>query len=220
MIIIYIFLGLIYGYLVGTYLESFIHDKIMHSTFVHKFAFNRTKVSHEEIHHLKTFKTNHITQFSSKQEEKELDIFLNNKYHSDFARWVKKENYGMTLTNYSLLLHNLPFLPIIIITYLYSNYIFFYCSLIPIIFVSIMSKYFHSYFHCSFNEAMNTAPFLTRIILDTPIMRRVWRLHYVHHKQKKFNFNLLLGGDWLRGVLKEPNKEQLDDMKKLGLPMN
>ena len=83
-----------------------------------------------------------------------------------------------------------------------------------------MSKYFHSYFHCSFNEAMNTAPFLTRIILDTPIMRRVWRLHYVHHKQKKFNFNLLLGGDWLRGVLKEPNKEQLDDMKKLGLPMN
>jgi len=61
--------GLIYGYLVSTFMESFIHDNFMHSTLVHYYAFARTKIRHEDIHHIMTYKKNHITQFSSDEEQ-------------------------------------------------------------------------------------------------------------------------------------------------------
>jgi hypothetical protein len=212
-----VFLGFVYGYLVATYIESLIHDIVMHSTWIHKYAFNRTKVSHEDIHHIRTFKLDHITQFSSKKEKDDLDKYLYLNYHGD-AEWIINDDYGLTLDIYSLIYHNLTFVPLMIVTYLFTEHLFFLCSVVPMVFVSFMSKYFHPYFHCSFDKAMNTAPFVTRIILDTPVMRRVWRLHYVHHKFKKFNFNLLLGGDYIRGVLREPSKKELEEMCRLGIP--
>ncbi len=211
--------GFIYGYLTGTCLESFLHDNFMHSTWVHLYAFTRTKISHEDIHHNMTYRKNHVTQFRSAEEKIKVDSFLDSK-HPELADWARSENYGLSLTTYSQILHTIPFLPMIVIPGFYIGFPFFCGSLLPILFTSMLARFIHPYFHCSFEEAMETASFLVRIILDTPIIREVWRMHYVHHKKKKFNFNLMPGGDWIRGVYVKPNEKEITEMEKLGLPMH
>ena len=71
--------ALCYGYLVATLGESIFHQHIQHGSwktwlFGHSSfsGFVDAKTSHELVHHIKTFRTNHVTQFADERERQQV----------------------------------------------------------------------------------------------------------------------------------------------------
>jgi hypothetical protein len=50
-------------------------------------------------------------------------------------------------------------------------------------------------------------------------VRFVWCYHWLHHRYCERNFNLLLGGDWLRRVSKRASPMDYTEMRRVGLPV-
>ncbi len=52
-------------------------------------------------------------------------------------------------------------------------------------------------------------------------MRMAYRNHFLHHRHGgTSNFNLVLGGDWLRGRLRRVSDEDLRAMQAAGVPLD
>jgi hypothetical protein len=203
---IHLILCFMIGFFISSYLESFYHDRLAHrKSIINHPLFKNTRVSHEIIHHLKTFKKNHVTQFSSEDHKKDVDNYLELKY-PEIAQTVKEENYGTTPITSSSILFILPFLFLIPFIKIKTILILFIPSIIPM----ILSVKIHKYMHMSYEKAMNEASPLIKLILQTSYIRKVWRHHWMHHKYMKYNFNLLLfGGDWIRGCYKNPSEHDI-----------
>ena len=79
-------LGMVLGYIFFSIAESVIHKYILHANtrrrrFWDKLGYlgiyiNNSWYSHHVVHHCKTFRTDHVTMFDSKQQEQELSDYL------------------------------------------------------------------------------------------------------------------------------------------------
>ncbi len=81
-----IILGVILGYILFSITESVIHRNILHAKGRRRKSWrklrhlgvyiNNSWYSHHVVHHCKTFRTDYVTMFYSRQQERELSDFL------------------------------------------------------------------------------------------------------------------------------------------------
>jgi hypothetical protein len=218
-------LGALAGYLLVTLAESFLHEHIHHA---HKYfrslqkrfpralgAFREAYRSHTIIHHAHTYR-DHITQFSSVVQKNAVDAMLKDKA----GQRIISERYGATLSLRSTLLFVCPILPLVIPSLFVLPLPATAGFLVPVIIYPLMSKVIHPYLHMRYADAIQqSSPFL-RWALRTRYMQRVWRNHWMHHRYPRVNFNLILGGDWLRGVYQSPSEGDLRRMRESGIPVD
>ena len=155
---------------------------------------------HAVIHHRLTFRRNYKSQFDSDDRKKNLDNYAQK---NDFQ--VISSNYGLKAEKVGFLTYNvitIPFLPIIAITIGYWGMFiaFFIFMLTP-----LLSMYIHPYLHCDYSESLQKAPKQIVFFIKTPYFKKIICYHFLHHKYPNSNFNLLIGGDWLRGVYRSPS---------------
>ena len=81
--------------------------------------------------------------------------------------------------------------------------------LLPVTAYPLLSKVIHPYLHMRHDEAVRRASAPLRWLLASGYMRYVWRHHWLHHRYPRSNFNLLIGGDWIRGVQRSPSDDDL-----------
>jgi hypothetical protein len=215
-------LGLAIGYLVGTYLESFYHDRLQHG---HKSvnssvrAFARARASHETVHHRMTFRTDHVTQFTSEEERSRVDAFLDAEW-PDMADAVKRESYGVGLGLWGVAQFALALFPPLLLVWPLVGHAATVASLFPVCLVPLLSSKVHRYLHMPYECALKEASWPARLLLRSWYGRRVWRHHWMHHRYVRCNYNLLMGGDWLRGVHREPAPRDIARMAAIGLPVH
>jgi len=158
-----------------------------------------------------------VKQFRTEEEKQQLDAELG----KDVAgRRIIAERYGMTLSLRSCLMFVMPIVPVVVPTVLLLSWPAALGFCIPVISYPLMSKLIHPYLHQPYRVALQSAPVGIRWLLSTRYMRSVWRHHWLHHRYPKCNFNLLLGGDYLRGVHRFPSQADKRTMRKLGLPVD
>jgi hypothetical protein len=201
--------GSLLGLLSATITESIGHKLAGHPgprqrKFYRKFPrlmapFLKPYYQHLVIHHHRTFKGDHFTQFANQLEKDKLDAWIGKKFSPEFAELIWTERYNLTLKGISgTLPFALPFLlgPFVILVTL--GPLAASASLLTAFIPVWLSKYVHPLVHLP-HETANEHPFI-RWLMRTRYMRHVFRNHYLHHQHLEKNFNLLLGGDYLVGL--------------------
>jgi hypothetical protein len=218
-------LGVLAGYLLVTLAESYLHEHIHHARRYFRLlqkrypralgAFREAYRSHTIIHHGHTYR-DHVTQFTSAAQKNSVDAMLSDRA----GQRIISERYGATLNLRSTLLFVCPILPVVIPLLLVLPLPAKAGFLVPVIIYPLMSKWIHPYLHMRYADAIQQAPRHLKWVLRTPYMQGVWRNHWMHHRYPRFNFNLILGGDWLRGVYRSPSERDLRRMRESGIPVN
>jgi hypothetical protein len=68
-----------------------------------------------------------------------------------------------------------------------------------------------------YRDVIGRAPFVVRVLAKTAYFRYLARHHWLHHRYTNRNYNLLLGGDYVLGVSRKANNEDLDEIHSIGL---
>ncbi|MDH5545030.1 MAG: hypothetical protein OEZ43_05520 [Gammaproteobacteria bacterium] len=219
--------GFVIGYVVASYIESYMHQNVSDAQMkrVKKWKKHpklfwyliRTHYSHHVIHHVKTFKKDYVTQFRNEEEKLALDKELDTKgAHGEI---IKKSRYAVKLHGSGSLVFVAPLLPAIP---LFSYTLGAWSLLGAVVALSlppIFSNYIHQYLHMPHEKAINTAPPFIAWLLKTEYFKAVARNHFMHHRYMVGNFNLVLGGDILRGVNRKPTEQDIQRMIDIGLPV-
>jgi hypothetical protein len=222
-----VFIGLLLGYVLASLAESFLHRNVQHAgAGVRQFwmrhprlfaPFLRAYYSHHTIHHARTFRKDHVTQFRSTEEQQALDKAM----PADWMERIKEEEYGLTLSGWGVLMFLLPVLPLVPLLYWLTGPWVTAGALIPLLIVyPLMSKWIHPLLHKAHEAAVSCATPLEAWLLQTRYMKAVVRRHYLHHRYINCNYNLLLGGDFLFGVHRQSSTQDLADMASIGLPVD
>jgi hypothetical protein len=217
-------LGLSLGYLLATLAESFLHDHVHHAgkwfrSLQRRFpralgAFRDAYRAHTEIHH-RTYR-DHVTQFASAEEKSRIDALLQDRT----GRRIIAERYGETINLRSTVLFIVLILPAVVPLLDVLPWAASIGFSIPVAVYPMMSKFAHPYLHMRYDDALRKAPPLLRRFFRTRYMRCVWRNHWMHHRYPHSNFNLVLGGDWLRGVHRRATEADLERMQAAGMPVD
>ncbi|HLT31521.1 MAG TPA: hypothetical protein VK013_15905 [Myxococcaceae bacterium] len=223
-----IFLGLGLGYLVGSWVESFMHEHVSDAHPRRVKAWMRaprllrplinTHYSHHTIHHVRTFRAGHTTQFRSEEERSQLtEVLLARGRH---GRIIIAGAFGTRLHGSGALVFVAP---------LVIFFPFFWWGLGPAGFVAscftlllspFMSHFVHPWLHRPFEQGQTEAPAWLAWLLRTRYMRAVYRNHFLHHRYGGVsNFNLVLGADILRGRARAITSRDLEVMAELGMPL-
>ncbi len=218
-------LGFFSGYLFVSIMESLMHDYVHHARqgfqkLQFRFPrfldpFRAARRSHTQVHHGQTFHS-HVVQFKDFAHKAKLDRLL---VGAEGQRIIR-ESYGTTINLRSTVMFILPLLPVLVPVLFGMPGLFAAGFLIPTLIYPLMSRVFHPYLHLSYVEALAKASLPVRSLLKTSYFRKVWRHHYLHHRYPRTNFNLLLGGDTLRGVQRTPGYADLKLMSALGIPLH
>jgi hypothetical protein len=220
-------LGFLIGYLLATLSESLLHRTVGHATcrsrrFWKRLPFISGILSlsyfrHGIVHHLRTFKANHITQFVNDAEQQHLDGALQRAHQERFIEL----QYGLT-TNIAGALHfvALPILLAIVASlsiFQQWNLKFLIGAIVPIVITPVLSICLHPYLHMTQAMVDSVAPRYIRWILSTRYGKWVRKAHFVHHRNETVNFNLLPGGDLLFRTYRSPTEDDLQEMQRIGL---
>ena len=219
--------GVALGYVIVTLAESFIHNTVQHGRGRRRAFWERhprlcapfrmAHYSHHLIHHCRTFRENHVTQFRSQEEKERLDATLQGWSRGEL---IKREGYGTTLAGIGILQFLLPVMPVAALLYLFFGGYVFAGAMIPFTVYPMMSKSLHPYLHMRYADALREAPRVLRWFLRTRYCRFIYRHHYLHHRYVVCNYNLIFGGDWLLGVHRRPSPLDLVAIRELGLPVD
>ena len=216
--------GMILGWFLASFAESFFHHHIGHaSPELRRFwarypligtPFLNAFYEHHIIHHARTFKQDFVTQFTSLEEERDLYLSM----PIDRRDFIRDENYGMTLKGSGIVMFVLPIVPLVPIIYLlFGPWVTLGASIPMFVVYPLMSKWLHSIIHKSDDfVARNYSP-LEVYIMNTWYMRHVLQDHFLHHEYVMCNSNLVRGGDFWRGYHREPKEKDLRTMKRLGI---
>lgn len=234
--------GFSISYVVSTLIESILHHKVSDAPkrtldfwmrYPRLFSiFIKANYSHHIIHHRKTFRKNYITQFEDEQEREALDAVL--AARGKHGKIIRKSRYAMTLQGSGALVFVLPFLPVTMLLFIVSPPTFAGAFAVATTLSPLLNNFIHPYLHMRHEDAIRRAPRGIAFLLKTAYFRKMVRHHYLHHKYVACNFNLLLGGDWMRQyfsgafsrrrveqkyrVLRLPSATDQEEMRKLGLP--
>ena len=200
-----IMLLIITTYLVATLWEQYFHRDILHasskivnrwkrSEFVIYNMLYRGYYAHHIVHHKKTFIKSYTEQFSSKEEKDILDRFLIDKFGSS----DESQDYGLTINSFnSYFMFMLPLVLLSpILLYLLESYEFVIVFVV-MMFPLLLSKYIHPLLHKEIKDNW---------FYNSAYIKLIYKTHYIHHQDDSKNFNLLWGGDWIRGTYLSPMK--------------
>lgn len=219
------FAGLIAGYLVASWIESYMHERVSDAPkrTVKKWErfprlcwyLIRTRYSHHVIHHRRTFKQDFVTQFRSEEERQALDLELEKR--SSHGRIIRRSNYAVRLHGSGALVFVAPLLPAVplALALLGSWGVVGVCMALAL--PPLFSHFIHPYLHMPHGQAVRAAPAPIAWLLKRGYFRAMARNHYMHHRYVASNFNLVLGADHLRGRYRAPNDKDLAEMQRLGL---
>lgn len=220
--------GAVLGYLTATLVESFAHHHIsdarprrVRGWQEHPRLFKyliRTHYSHHSVHHLRTFRRDHVTQFRSAEERGALDAELMER--GEHGQIVMKSNYAVKLHGTGALVFVAPLIPFLPLVYLLLGVPGLVGSLLPMVCPPFFSNYLHPYLHMPHDAAVAKAPWLISWLLRTRYGRAMARNHFMHHRYMNCNFNLMLGGDVLRGVSRQPSDKDVAELQRIGLRLD
>jgi len=215
--------GLMFGYAVTTLLESMLHRVIYHAgprtrRFWVRYPmisgpFRRAYFSHGIVHHRWTFQKDFVTQFSSRQEQKRLDLRIKGPQ----ASLIRRERYGMTVRGSGIVWYNLPILSCILLIGLGIGPWGLVGALPAVAAYSCLAMFVHPYLHRPHGEVLTGVSPVLRWVLETGYVRFLRCHHYLHHRYIDCNFNLLLGGDVVLGRSRLPTTQDCEEMRRLGL---
>lgn len=244
MTLVYIIPGLLVGYIASSLVESITHQKISDAPRKSVKSWSRyprllkpliqANYSHHVIHHCKTFRGSYIKQFRSQLERDQLDAELSD--HGRHGCIIIKSNYAIKLQGTGVISFTLPFIPLIALMFVCFDRSFALGFTIAATLPPLLSNFIHPFLHMRYDDALAQAPRIIKFMLKTRYFRQMIRHHYLHHRYMACNFNLLLGGDWLRQavrniapgngcfaakqVFRRATNCDLEDMKSLGLPID
>lgn len=218
-------MGLSMGYLVASWIESCMHQHVSDAPNKSVKRWERfprlcryllrTRYSHHVVHHRRTFKQDHVTQFRSASERKALDLELAEK--GSHGRMILRSSYAVRLHGSGSLVFVAPLLPAVPIAMaiLGPSGVAGVCLALSL--PPLFSHFIHPYLHMPHELAVRQAPLLTGWFLKRRYFRAMARNHYMHHRYVASNFNLVLGADRLRGRYRVPSARDLVEMQRLGL---
>jgi len=218
-----IILGIVLGYILFSITESIIHRYILHAKGRRRESWsklgylgvyiNNSWYSHHVVHHCKTFKTDYVAMFDSKQQERELSDFLT----KNGKEQVVLNSYGLRVGSfYEKMQYIYPHLLWLFVICYFGGGWFALGVLVPLFLYVWVAEYVHPYVHLSYNKSIGVASPLMRLAIKTKYFKYLARHHYLHHKYINCNFNLMLGGDWFLGCHRSPNKKDLVEINNLG----
>jgi hypothetical protein len=217
--------GLILGYVVASWIESFMHQHVSDAPLKTVKRWERfpilcnylirTRYSHHVIHHRRTFKQDYVTQFRDEAERLALDAELAER--GAHGKIIQRSQYAVRLHGSGALVFVAPLLPAIPLTaWLLGPWaVLGVCMTLAL--PPLFSHFIHPYLHLPHQLAVSEAPPVTAWLLKRWYFRAMARNHYMHHRYVAYNFNLVLGGDVLRGCWRKPGEKDLREMQRLGL---
>jgi len=221
-------LGFSLGYVIASLVESYMHQHVSDApnksvlrwqVYPRLFGYLiRTRYSHHVIHHCRTFKKNFVTQFQDDGEHQRLDEYLAKK--GAHGKIIKSSNYAVKLHGSGALVFIAPLLPAIPLLFYFFNEWVVAGACMALMLPPLLSNYVHPYLHVRHCDAICNAPPIVSWLLKTRYFRAMTRNHYMHHRYVAGNYNLLLGGDHLRGTYRCPTQQDRDAMQHLGIPLN
>jgi hypothetical protein len=223
-VVLRVFSGVVVGYLIVTVCESLFHRAVGHAPPQLRRLWGRARTvgafflrawySHHVVHHLRTFRRDHVTQFSSPEEEARLrsSLIAHERGH------VVEQGYGLRVGGPGeFLRHVAPTLPVFLAACWLGGAWFTAGAALPLLAMPLVSELVHPYLHMGQERAAREVPALLRPLLATSYFRFVARHHWLHHRYTDCNYNLLPGGDFLLGVHRRPSPEDLAEMAAIGL---
>ncbi len=221
----HLLIGLICGYVVASLIESFMHQHVSDAPnktvkrwerFPQLFRYLiRTRYSHHVVHHRRTFKQDFVTQFRSRAEREALDAELAERgAHGEI---IKRSLYAVRLHGSGALVFVAPLLPAIPLTMALLGPWATLGSCLSLALPPLFSHFVHRYLHMPHERAVREAPPITAWLLKRWYFRAMARNHFMHHRYVASNYNLVLGGDLLRGRYRKPGGKDLAEMLRLGL---
>lgn len=224
--LIQVFAGLALGYLTASLIESFMHQWVSDATGARVRWWRRhprlfslfidTYYSHHTIHHCKTFRENHVTQFRNEEERLEVDDELDS--HGRHGELIRKAQYAVKLQGEGGLTFVAPLLLVMPAIYFLLGPWGMLGSLPTMALPPILSNWVHPYLHMPHARARAAAPPLISWFLATRYGRAMAANHFIHHRYGgTSNFNLVLGADILRRVYRKPSTKDKAIMHNIGL---
>lgn len=220
-------IGFLSGYFMASWIESYMHQhvsdappRVVKGWKKHPRLFQyliRTNYSHHVIHHIRTYKNNHVTQFSSETERRELDQVLNGM--GSHGRIIIDSRYAVKLHGSGALVFIAPLIPVIPISYFLIGPMATVGCCLALALPPLFSNFLHPYLHMPYVDTIQSSPWWLKPVIKTGYFRAMCLNHFLHHRYMASNFNLVLGADWIRGVARRPTNLDLELMKNLGLPI-
>ncbi len=227
-IILQFALGLCIGYAVGSFVESFMHEYV--SDALPKFvrAWQRsprlckllidTHFSHHTIHHVKTYRLNHVTQFRSEEERLILIRLL--RARGNHGNTVIRGAFATKLHGQGAVVFVAPLLILFPFFMFAMPTATFVGSAITLLLPAFMSHFVHPYIHQPFSMGQSAAPKWLAWFLRSRYGMAVYRNHFMHHRYGgTSNFNLVLGADYVRRKLRTPSQKDTTVMILIGMPL-
>jgi hypothetical protein len=221
--------GVASGWMVSSFNESFIHDKVAHATPEFRNTFKKLGslgegmqeawYGHTAIHHYQTYKKDHVTQFDDKLNPRaKVEAQLRKVHREDLI----EEDFGVTIgwkgyLNFQAMGAPAAGTALAAGTLLGGGPAFALGFALPVAVYPLFSKVYHPFTHKPAKEALAQAHPLLGSFLKTKLSRFIVRHHFVHHDNDKVNFNLMPGADWLRGKGRKASVAQEEEMRKLKL---
>jgi hypothetical protein len=81
----------------------------------------------------------------------------------------------------------------------------------------MLAQFVHPHLHRNHREVMDDPRAWPRFMARTRYFRHLAQHHWLHHNYPNCNYNLLLGGDWLLGVHRRADADDLVAMQSIGL---
>lgn len=213
------------GYVIASLIESLMHQYVSDAPnktvkrwerFPHLCRYLiRTRYSHHVVHHRRTFKQDHVTQFRSASERQALNRELAER--GQHGRIIRRSRYAVRLHGSGALVFVAPLLPAIPLTAFTLGPWGTLGSCVALALPPLFSHCIHPYLHMPHAKAVREAPGVTAWLLKRWYFREMARNHYMHHRYVASNFNLVLGGDLLRRRYRAPSESDLQEMQRLGL---
>ena len=213
------------GYVVASLTESILHQRVSDAPNKTVKGWERfprlcrymirTRYSHHVVHHRRTFKQDHVTQFQSESEREALDRELADRGHH--GQIIQRSGYAVRLHGSGALVFIAPLLPAIPLTSFTLGLWGTLGSCVALALPPLFSHFIHPYLHMPHARAVREAPRATAWLLRRWYFRSMARNHYMHHRYVASNFNLVLGGDVLRRRYRPPAETDLREMQRLGL---
>lgn len=217
-------LGLGLSYLAASVSESWLHRCVGHAGARtrrfwarHPWLFGhllKCHYRHSVVHHGLTFRADHVTQFRDGGEQAEVD----RKVEPRADPHIRGERYGLTIGPRALVTYNATVLPIVPVLFAALGPWAAAGALPALAIAPLCAMLIHPYLHRDHSGAVGEAPPLIAALLRTRYFRAVARHHFLHHKYTRFNFNLMLGGDYLLGTHRWADAADRAEMAALGLP--
>lgn len=214
------------GYIITSYLESFIHEHISdasppsvrwfrrHPRISH-FAL-RAWYSHHVIHHRATYRVSFTQQFRDDQERARLIRLLERR--GPHGRLILDAEFATRLNGSGALVFVAPLFVVGGLLLWLRGATQLIGAIPPMLLAPALSHWVHPWLHEPVARVEREAAWPIARLLRSRYGRIMRRNHFLHHEYGGIsNFNLLLGGDVLRRRLRRASEADLTRMAALGL---